>query len=169
MSATTANEALAWNLLQQVFDPEVPVVSIVDLGIVRAVEVAPDGGSVTATLTPTYSGCPALLVIEQAAADALRSEFDRVTVRTVLSPFWTTSWITEQGRDNLREAGIAPPLGTRPMTNAFAVIGQPAEVPACPHCDSLDVERISEFGATACKALWRCRACAEPFEYFKPI
>ena len=134
-------------VLEQVPDPEIPVVSVVDLGIVR--EVTPD----KVTITPTYTGCPATQVIERdirAALDA--AGYRHVAIETALSPPWTTDWISEAGCDKLRAYGIAPP------TRA---------APACPQCGSTEVEEISRFGSTPCKALWRCRACAEPFDLFK--
>lgn len=164
----------AWTILEDVRDPEIPAVSVVDLGIVREVEVSLDGLRATATITPTYSGCPAMHAIEQDVGTALRAAFDEVEVRTVLSPAWTTDWITERGRRRLREAGIAPPPGaapTRQLAGAFAVIGgdsTPA-TPECPRCGSDEVARISEFGSTACKSLWRCTSCQEPFDTMKPL
>ena len=134
-------------VLEQVPDPEIPVVSVVDLGIVR--EVTPD----KVTITPTYTGCPATQVIERdirAALDA--AGYRHVAIETALSPPWTTDWISEAGREKLGAYGIAPP------TRA---------APACPQCGSTEVEEISRFGSTPCKALWRCRACAEPFDLFK--
>jgi ring-1,2-phenylacetyl-CoA epoxidase subunit PaaD len=148
----------AWALLREVPDPEVPAVDVVGLGVVRDVQV--DGDAVVVTITPTYSGCPAMLVIEESIADALRPHFAQVTVRTVLSPAWTTEWMSDEAREALRGFGIAPPRPLLPLVDARAP-------ETCPHCGSADVERISEFGSTACKALWRCRSCREPFDYFK--
>jgi ring-1,2-phenylacetyl-CoA epoxidase subunit PaaD len=143
--------AQVYEWLANVPDPEIPVLSILDLGIVRDVTVE---GKVTVTLTPTYSGCPATEVIEQSVLDALNDHgIDEVAVKRVLAPPWTTDWITESGRDKLRKYGIAPPSRTQEI--------------ACPQCESLHTERVSEFGSTACKASWRCRDCLEPFEYFK--
>jgi ring-1,2-phenylacetyl-CoA epoxidase subunit PaaD len=139
--------------LAEVLDPEVPALSIVDLGIVRGVEVSADE-RVTVTLTPTYSGCPATEVIETCVTDALTSRgVGNVAIKRVLSPPWTTDWITADGREKLRRYGIAPP--------------SPSLTIACPQCESLNTERVSEFGSTACKASWRCCECLEPFEYFK--
>ncbi len=145
-----------WALLDGVPDPEIPVISVVDLGIVRDIAEQPDG-SVTVTITPTYTGCPATLVIEQMIREALESSAGlRFTIRTVLSPAWTTDWISEKGKKALREYGIAPPQqGAR-------------EVP-CPRCGATDVECISQFGSTPCKALYKCRSCLEPFDHFKCI
>lgn len=178
---TPANyEQLAQLALARVYDPEIPVVSVVDLGIVREVEVDGPNKAVTVTITPTYSGCPAMEVIEQDIGTSLREYFDDVTVRTILAPPWTTDWISDTGRERMREAGIAPPTGRVAATagamriqSPLAVVDahslSPTSFPPCPRCDSTDVERISEFGSTACKSLWRCRACSEPFDYFKPL
>jgi ring-1,2-phenylacetyl-CoA epoxidase subunit PaaD len=154
-------EVLRW--LGQVADPEIPVLSITDLGIVREVEV---GERVTVSLSPTYSGCPATEVIEQSVLDALRDHgVEDVEIRRVLSPPWTTDWISEEGRDKLRRYGIAPPeqgAGKR------ALLGAERQV-ACPRCGATATELVSEFGSTACKASYRCSECLEPFEYFKCI
>ena len=145
-----------WALLDGVPDPEIPVISVVDLGIVRDIAEQPDG-SVTVTITPTYTGCPATLLIEQMIREALEGDSSlRFTIRTELSPAWTTDWISEKGRQALKEYGIAPP--------------QPGEreVP-CPRCGATDVECISQFGSTPCKAHYKCRQCLEPFDHFKCI
>lgn len=149
----------AWDLLAQVPDPELPTVSVVDLGIAR--EVAYDGGRLVVTITPTYSGCPAMREIEDDVRARLSERFDDVEVRTVLSPPWTTDWITPEGRAKLAGSGIAPP-GVRMLP--LLIQGRPA---ACPHCGSHDVEELAGFGSTACKALWRCTSCREPFDYVK--
>jgi ring-1,2-phenylacetyl-CoA epoxidase subunit PaaD len=161
----------AWEVLADVPDPEIPVISVTDLGIVRDVRAGDDALEVV--VTPTYSGCPATEVIAQSIRDALQAAgAARVSVQTQLSPPWTTDWIAPRARDALRRYGIVPP------GPAAAAPGQPAEQPlrfapparlACPRCDSRDTERLSEFGATPCKALYRCRACREPFEYLKPL
>ena len=151
--------AEAWDLLAQVPDPERPTVSVVELGIARAVDV--DGDRVVVTITPTYSGCPAMREIEDDVRARLTERFADVEVRTVLSPPWTTDWITEDGRRKLAGSGIAPP-GARMLP--LLVEGRPA---ACPHCGSTDVEELAGFGSTACKALWRCVSCREPFDYLK--
>jgi ring-1,2-phenylacetyl-CoA epoxidase subunit PaaD len=143
----------AWAVLADVPDPEIPVVSVVDLGIVRSVSV--EGERVEVTLTPTYMGCPATLPIREAVETALRARFPYVSVNVSLAPAWTTDWITVEGRRRLRDYGIAPP---NPRIN------RPKQ---CPRCGSPDTEPISEFGSTPCKALYRCRVCREPFDYFK--
>lgn len=155
----------AWEVLREVYDPEIPMLSIVDLGIVRAVRV-PEAGVVEADLSPTYSGCPAVNVIELDAEVALRQAgFAEVRIKRVMAPAWTTDWITEEGRRRLLAAGIAPPVESG---GKGVLLGEEPE-PVCPHCGSRDTERVSEFGSTACKALWRCKSCLEPFDYFKCI
>ncbi len=147
-------------LLEEVLDPEVPALSIVDLGIVRDARATTDG--VAVTITPTYSGCPAMAVIEQGVKDRLyQAGFDTVTVDTVLSPPWSSTWISEQGRIKLKEYGIAPP-----QQQSGDIIAINPRVP-CPFCDSSKTERRSQFGPTACKAMYFCRECMQPFEYFK--
>ncbi|HEY0625590.1 MAG TPA: 1,2-phenylacetyl-CoA epoxidase subunit PaaD [Allosphingosinicella sp.] len=139
-----------WTVLREVPDPEIPVVSIVDLGIVR------DVTEERVALTPTYTGCPATLVIETMVRVALdKAGFANIRIDTVLSPPWTTDWISEAGREKLRAYGIAPPqpAGQRDV--------------ACPQCGSIHTEEVSRFGSTPCKAQWRCRACLEPFDLFK--
>lgn len=149
----------AWAVLAEVADPEMPMVSVVDLGIVRDVQV--DGDTVRVALTPTYSGCPALQVIEDDVRAALAAAYPRVEVRTELAPPWTTDAITADGRRKLAAAGVAPP-GAR----LLPLLG-PDRPERCPHCGAADVEELAAFGSTACKALWRCRACREPFDYVK--
>ena len=151
-------------------DPEIPVVTLDDLGILR--DVRYDAGRVVVTLTPTYTGCPATQVIRQDVSDALSAAgIDDAEVRLTLSPPWTTDWISADGRRKLREYGIAPP-GPVPQQAPVSVIRfferALAETPNCPRCGSGDTERISQHGSTPCKALYRCVACREPFDYFKP-
>jgi len=150
-------------LLEQVTDPEIPVVSIRDLGILRAISL--DGRQVTVTITTTYSGCPAMSAIKADIRQTLaEAGFDDVRVKQSLSPAWTTDWMTEQGRKKLREYGIAPP---QKSDEGHCAVQSPGTAVACPQCGSEETECISEFGSTACKALYRCLACAEPFDYFK--
>ena len=150
-------------VLEEVHDPEIPTLSVVDLGIVRGIGTTPDGATVV-RITPTYTGCPATRLIELEVRAALdRAGFGDVRVETVLSPPWTTDWITERGREKLRQAGIAPPERGGDRGRMFA----PEPEITCPRCSSRETERVSEFGSTACKALYRCRSCREPFEYFK--
>lgn len=156
-----------WRWLADVADPEIPVLSIVDLGLVRG--VACDGGEVVVTITPTYSGCPAMLVIESDILKALRAggvASPRVVVS--LSPAWTTDWLTPRGRAALQRYGIAPPQGRAAGACGLAALRTPAAVVACPRCGSRATVAVSEFGSTPCKALYRCQACGEPFDYFKP-
>ncbi|MEH3146745.1 MAG: phenylacetate-CoA oxygenase subunit PaaJ [Methylobacterium frigidaeris] len=147
----------------EVCDPEIPVLTIADLGVLRDVTVR--DGAVEVTITPTYSGCPAMDVIGVEVQTALaKAGIGPARVRLVLSPAWTTDWMTDEGKAKLRAYGIAPPQG---RASRRALFGE--ESVACPHCGSASTEKISEFGSTACKALWRCRACREPFDYFKCI
>lgn len=155
----------AWEVLARVADPEIPVISVTELGIVR--EVRADGEALEVVVTPTYSGCPATEVIERSIAEALREAGAAdVRVETRLAPAWSTDWIAPEAQEKLRRYGIAPPgahTAAEPRTIGFAPrVG-------CPLCGSGNTERLSAFGATACKALYRCRDCREPFEYFKPI
>lgn len=151
------------NLMEQVKDPEIPVLSIRDLGILR--DIALDGGQVTVTITTTYSGCPAMSTIKADIRQTLaRAGFDDVRVKQSLSPAWTTDWMTAQGREKLREYGIAPP---QKSGEGHCAMLAPGTNVVCPLCGSEHTECISEFGSTACKALYRCRDCAEPFDYFK--
>lgn len=173
MSDRTESQLAArvWAALEQVHDPEIPAISIVDLGVVRAVEEQ-DGG-VEVSISPTYSGCPAIEQIERDAAAAAQRVVGPealVRIRRVLAPAWTTDWMTDRGRARLRAAGIAPPQPIRAAhapSTLLAVLDDTQAAPRCPRCASGEVERISEFGSTACKALWRCQKCREPFDYFK--
>jgi ring-1,2-phenylacetyl-CoA epoxidase subunit PaaD len=151
----------AWNAAAEVVDPEIPVLTIADLGVLR--EVTVDHGCVEVAITPTYSGCPAMNMIALEIELALeRAGFRHSKVRTVLSPAWTTDWMSEDGRRKLRQYGIAPPL---PASSRRALFG--VQQVTCPQCGSKDTEVLSEFGSTSCKALWRCKNCREPFDYFK--
>lgn len=159
----------AWAALDAVPDPEVPAISVRDLGIVR--EVLDHGASIEIVLTPTYSGCPATEVIERSVIDAIDAAGlgpARVTMRR--APAWTTDWISAEGKRKLHAYGIAPP-GPVAADGALPVriVGRRADAVACPRCASARTERLSAFGSTACKALYRCLACAEPFEHFKPL
>jgi ring-1,2-phenylacetyl-CoA epoxidase subunit PaaD len=149
-----------------VLDPELPVLSIADLGILRDVAMS-DDGSVVVTITPTYSGCPAMDVIRRDVEDAVRAAgFDRVEVRTVLSPAWTTDWLTESGRRALQDYGIAPPASRRTASSGPVALSLSVR---CPQCGSPDTRESSRFGSTACKSLWVCNACREPFDHMKAI
>lgn len=156
----------AW--LDEVKDPEVPVLSVVELGVVRDAVVDADG-SVTVTVTPTYSGCPAMRVIEEAIRDALLQHgIAQVTVRTTFTPAWTTDWIPESARAKLEAYGIAPPGRAEP-SDELVPLRRAGAGPRCPFCKSPRTALRSEFGSTACKALWVCAECTQPFEAFKAI
>lgn len=148
----------AYQAVARVVDPEIPVLSIVDIGILRSVEV--EGDTVVVTITPTYSGCPAMdLIRDEVEAALQRAGFPDVEVRTVYAPAWTTDWMTEAGKRRLEEYGIAPPRGTAAV-----------DVPVlCPQCRSAETRTVSEFGSTACKALMVCSSCGEPFDRFKEL
>ena len=166
----------AWAVLDTVADPELPALSLRDLGMVREVlevQVA-DGGSLEVVLTPTYSGCPATELIERSVLEALaQAGLGPARVRLQRAPAWTTDWISEAGRRKLLAYGIAPPGPVAPEAAVplrfMARSPGPQEAVACPRCGSSRTERLSAFGSTACKALYRCIACLEPFEHFKPI
>lgn len=158
--------ARAWQAVGSVSDPEIPVLSVIDLGIVRSVDID-QSGAVRVGVSPTYSGCPATHVIRATLVDALHGAgFDRVEAFDVLSPPWTSDWITPEGREKLRAYGIAPPA--HQVGSVRAVLRGESAV-ACPRCASLATERVSEFGSTPCKALYRCTACLGPFDYFNGI
>jgi ring-1,2-phenylacetyl-CoA epoxidase subunit PaaD len=158
--------ALAWQALASVEDPEIPSVSIVDLGLIRFVKAQP-AGNLEIGLSPTYVGCPATEVIRRSVGDALmEAQVGAFKVTNVLSPAWTSDWITPEGRRKLHAYGIVPP--ERTVSNMRDVLRADQPV-ACPRCHSVDTETLSQFGSTPCKALHRCRACLEPFEYFKCI
>jgi ring-1,2-phenylacetyl-CoA epoxidase subunit PaaD len=176
-------ENKVWSILEQVCDPEVPVLSIVDLGIVREVSLydttkpgcdastssltppVPDRG-VAITITPTYSGCPAMDVISMSIRMALlQNGFKEIKINTVLSPAWTTDWMTEAGKQKLKAYGIAPPNPKQTVCSPDAF--QQEEAIQCPQCNSFHTHLVSRFGSTACKALYQCDDCKEPFDYFK--
>lgn len=159
------NEQNLWKILDEVKDPEIPVISLVDLGVVRAVDVR--GEKPIITITPTYSGCPAMQVMEDDIAVSLKmAGIQGFEIKTVLTPAWTTDWITEKGRRALQEYGIAPPEQT--TSDKGALLGHPKEV-TCPNCKSRNTKMLSQFGSTPCKALYQCQDCKEPFDYFKCI
>ncbi|HAN37342.1 MAG TPA: phenylacetate-CoA oxygenase subunit PaaJ [Chitinophagaceae bacterium] len=167
MVTNTISEAYVWELLAQVNDPEVPVLSVLDLGIVRAVTVSltanENAPQVTVTITPTYTGCPATdLIAMNIRLGLLQAGIPKVNIQTVLSPAWTTDWITPEGAAKLKAYGIAPPVG-KSLDNAYL---EDITVP-CPRCGSNDTQLLSAFGSTACKALYQCSDCKEPFDYFK--
>ena len=153
----------AWEAAAAVPDPEVPCVTVADLGILR--EVRMEDGIAVAKVTPTYSGCPATLAIELAIETALLDAGFEARIERVLSPAWTTDWISDEGREKLRAYGIAPP--EERTGSKLALFGETTV--HCPRCNATDTEKLSEFGSTACKAQYRCRSCHEPFDYFKCI
>jgi ring-1,2-phenylacetyl-CoA epoxidase subunit PaaD len=155
MVTTRASTDEIWIWLDGVPDPEIPVISVVDLGVIRDVSWQDDVLEIT--ITPTYSGCPAMSVISlDIETELARRGLKNTRIKTQIAPAWTTDWLSKKGRTKLEKFGIAPP---RPA-------GGPER---CPHCKSLDVEKISQFGSTPCKAQWRCKTCLEPFDYFKCI
>ncbi len=152
-----------WTILEEVTDPEVPVLTVVDLGIIRDVKIL-DNDVIEIVITPTYSGCPAMNTIEINIRAILENHgYNNVIIKTVLSPAWTTDWLSESGKAKLKAYGIAPPVGSVSKRSLFG------EEPAieCPNCGSKNTEMLSQFGSTACKSLYRCKDCLEPFDYFK--
>ncbi len=152
-----------WNILKNVSDPEIPVLTVVDMGVVR--EVEEKDGKVLVSITPTYSGCPAMNEIESNIRWALEEAgYNEVEVKTILSPPWTTDWMTDEGKAKLQEYGIAPPEGS--SADKSVLFGEAKKV-MCPRCKSRNTIMVSQFGSTACKALYKCDDCKEPFDYFK--
>ena len=160
---TTQAENKAWQAAASVVDPEIPVLTIEDLGILRSVTV--QSNRAVAEVTPTYTGCPAVLAIELAVETALLEAGFEPEIRRVTAPAWTTDWITPLGREKLRKFGIAPPVEA--SNSIRSLFGE--TVVACPRCGSVDTQKVTEFGSTACKALYKCKTCREPFDYFKCI
>jgi ring-1,2-phenylacetyl-CoA epoxidase subunit PaaD len=159
-----------WAWLGHVSDPEIPVISIVDLGIVRNIEWS-DDNELIVTVTPTYSGCPATRVIEQSITAALREHgIEQVTLRQQLSPAWTTDWVSNDGRKKLRAFGVAPPAPSAKehVVDASRILHATKPDVCCPRCGAGGAKLISQFGSTPCKALYQCGTCREPFDYFKP-
>ncbi len=171
VSATTIDKQKIWSVLESVTDPEIPVLSIIDLGIVRDIKIT--GEEIEVIITPTYTGCPAMdMITVNTRMALLENGYKKIKITSVLSPAWTTDWMSEEGKRKLKEYGIAPPnpkqqacLPDRQVCNdkLFAA----AEAVQCPLCHSHRTHRISEFGSTACKALYQCDECMEPFDYFK--
>jgi ring-1,2-phenylacetyl-CoA epoxidase subunit PaaD len=159
----------AWQVLGEIMDPEVPVISIVELGIVR--DVREDGARVSVTITPTYSGCPAMSAIAEDIGAAFAREGRIAEVVTALAPAWTTDWMAPEAKLRLANFGIAPPRSPAPSSidvTGISPLRRRAVAVACPHCGSMETSLTAQFGSTACKALYRCNACREPFDYFKP-
>ena len=164
VAATADLRARAWAAAAAVTDPELPVLTIADLGVLRDVTIGADG-LIEVAITPTYSACPAMAVIAIEIAGAIaRAGLPPARVRTVLAPAWTTAWMSANGRRKLADYGIAPPLA-QAAAGAGALFA--TDPPACPRCGAATTELLTEFGSTACKSLWRCRACREPFDHFK--
>lgn len=164
VNSATIEEKKIWGILETVTDPEVPVLTVTDLGIIRNVKL--DEDSVEVTITPTYTGCPAMDMIAMNIKLALiENGYRNIKITSVLSPAWTTDWMSENGKQKLKEYGIAPPNPKQQVCDnkLFA----DAEAVQCPHCESYRTHRISEFGSTACKALYQCDDCKESFDYFK--
>lgn len=158
----------AWAIASTVTDPELPMLTLADLGVLREIQLAADGAIVVA-ITPTYSGCPAMAAMrDDLARELQQAGFEDVRVKVQLSPAWTTDWITEAGRKALSDNGISPP-GEAPRGPIALNLAPTRRVIRCPQCGSRDTEVTSEFGSTACKALYRCRACGEPFDHIKEI
>jgi ring-1,2-phenylacetyl-CoA epoxidase subunit PaaD len=168
-------EMKIWEWLKEVSDPEIPVLSIIDLGIVREVQYELQRGAAKITITPTYSGCPAMMAIEEdIRATIKRHGIDNLVLETVLSPAWTTDWMSENAKERLRAYGVAPPLrlvSIAGLETGKSLIGMDSEdrtsLVVCPQCGSSQTEVISRYGSTACKALYKCRSCLEPFDAFK--
>ncbi|MEO0898720.1 MAG: 1,2-phenylacetyl-CoA epoxidase subunit PaaD [Bacteroidota bacterium] len=162
MSMVETNHKL-WEIVGRVKDPEVPVLTVLDLGVVRNIEQSEEG--IIVTITPTYTGCPAMDLIGNNIRKVLNQEgYENVKIKLVLSPAWTTDWLSEEGKKKLQSYGIAPPVGS--TTDKRVLLGEFDEV-TCPYCHSQNTKMISQFGSTACKSLFKCNDCLEPFDYFK--
>ena len=164
VTASTIEEKRIWSILETVTDPEIPVLTITDLGILR--EVKTNGEQIEVVITPTYTGCPAMdMITMNIKLVLIEHGYTNVKITSVLSPAWTTEWMSEEGKRKLKAYGIAPPNPKQQVCDQklFAE----AEAVQCPHCESWHTNRISEFGSTACKALYKCEDCKEPFDYFK--
>lgn len=163
MITTKANPQII-DVLQTVTDPEVPVLTVIDLGVIREVLELEDG-TVEVIITPTYSGCPAMNTIEINIKAALQEAgYQKIKVTTILSPAWTTAWLSEEGKKKLKAYGIAPPVEGSMDKNALFQEDKKVE---CPQCNSMNTKMVSQFGSTACKSLYKCNDCLEPFDYFK--
>jgi len=163
MNPTQNIDSKLYSILKSVPDPEIPVLSIIDLGVVRSAQFL-DDGKVKVEITPTYSGCPAMDVIGDDVKKALNDEGFNAEVKLILSPAWTTDWMTDEGKQALKEYGIAPP--TDAETDKKALLGEEQIIP-CPQCESKNTKLVSQFASTACKAMFKCQDCEETFDYFK--
>ena len=166
----TIDTQAIWKILEDVYDPEVPVLSVIDLGIIRNVSVntppSGDGSEIEVTITPTYTGCPAMDVISMSIRFALlQNGYKKINIKSVLSPAWTTDWMSETGKQKLKAYGVAPPKVMQQVCTPD--IFQQEENIQCPLCNSYHTKLVSRFGSTACKALYQCEDCKEPFDYFK--
>lgn len=158
-----SKESFIWELLEEVPDPEIPVLSVIDLGVVRAIDILED--KTVITITPTYSGCPAMNQFETDITSHLnKNGYNNVEIKTSYNPAWTTDWLTEEAKQKLEKYGIAPPQ--EKTTDKSFILGEQPMV-RCPQCKSTNTKLISQFGSTACKALYQCNDCKEPFDYFK--
>ncbi|MFM2000338.1 MAG: hypothetical protein RL204_2285 [Bacteroidota bacterium] len=152
-----------WDILSEVEDPEIPVLTVIDMGIIRSVSI--EGNLTTVVISPTYSGCPAMKTIETDIAEILEEKkVGNFKIITQLSPAWTTDWMSESGKEKLRQTGIAPPVGS---SSDKGLLMSKVKTVNCPRCGSADTQLISQFGTTACKALYKCNTCLDPFDYFK--
>jgi ring-1,2-phenylacetyl-CoA epoxidase subunit PaaD len=157
------NEKEIWDILSEVEDPEIPVLTVIDMGIIRSVSI--EGDLTTVVISPTYSGCPAMKTIETDIAEILEEKkVGNFKIITQLSPAWTTDWMSESGKEKLRQTGIAPPVGS---SSDKGLLMSKIKTVNCPRCGSADTQLISQFGTTACKALYKCNTCLDPFDYFK--
>lgn len=153
-----------WELIKEVPDPEIPVLTLTDLGIVRDITMSDD--EVCVTITPTYTGCPAMKVFEEDITSKLNENgYQRVSIKTILSPAWSTDWMSEEGKEKLMKYGISPPKGS---ADKASLTGEVKNIP-CPQCKSTNSKLVSQFGSTPCKSLYQCADCKEPFDYFKCI
>jgi ring-1,2-phenylacetyl-CoA epoxidase subunit PaaD len=156
-------EKQIWTILETICDPEIPVLTIIDLGIVRGIECLKDSTALEITITPTYTGCPAMdMISTQIRMTLAEAGFQKVTIKQILSPAWTTDWMSESGKQKLKAYGIAAPI-VREFNKVYL---EELQI-ACPICTSTNTKLVSEFGSTACKALFQCKDCLEPFDYFK--
>ena len=152
-----------WDILSEVEDPEIPVLTVIDMGIIRSVSI--EGDLTTVVISPTYSGCPAMKTIETDIAEILEEKkVGNFKIITQLSPAWTTDWMSESGKEKLRQTGIAPPVGS---SSDKGLLMSKVKTVNCPRCGSADTQLSSQFGTTACKALYKCNTCLDPFDYFK--
>lgn len=161
----TVSEGLVWSILNNIPDPEIPVISIVELGVVRKIEITDE--VILITITPTYSGCPAIDRFVSDIKDSFKRHAIPVDIKFIYSPAWTTDWITDEAKEKLERYGIAPPVSNS-QDKGFLFQGGPKQV-RCPQCKSTNTKLVSQFGSTACKALYSCNDCLEPFDYFKCI